>query len=304
MSIVKNKSNRLIYIVLVMLAVLILAAELTLRYVGFGDPPIAVLDDDIEYYPKPSSSYSRFGNKIEINQYGMRSVDFQESDDFDFRVTLFGDSVVYGNHFLDQRYTIASRLKQTLTKVNKAKVLVSAIAASSWGPQNINAYINKKGSFSGDVAILVQSSHDQFDIPFIPGDIIPYRTSTSLLAIFDFSQSVYQKMIRKYGQPKSHRLSNDKKLELTRVGLNSTISKLKQNYKKVILVFHATKPELKSQSSSSLDYYMEIANFHNIEFLNTLESYDSSKDIYHDYIHLSENGTYVFSELLKKAISI
>ena len=43
---------------------------------GFGQAPLVVLDEDIEYYLKPQMSYKRFGNEISVNRYSMRSVDF------------------------------------------------------------------------------------------------------------------------------------------------------------------------------------------------------------------------------------
>jgi hypothetical protein len=53
----------------------ICGAELTARYTGFGELPLVMFDDKIEYYLTPSRSYTRFGRDIRINRYGMRSDD-------------------------------------------------------------------------------------------------------------------------------------------------------------------------------------------------------------------------------------
>jgi hypothetical protein len=50
-------------------------AELTARYIGFGEPPLVILDSKIEYYLAPSRSYTRFGHDILVNRYSMRSED-------------------------------------------------------------------------------------------------------------------------------------------------------------------------------------------------------------------------------------
>src|SRR5271167_3240885 len=73
-------------------------AELTARYVGFGEPPLVILDDKIEYYLVPSRSYTRFGHDIRVNRYSMRSDDVDMAAiDRRFSFSLFGDSVIYGN---------------------------------------------------------------------------------------------------------------------------------------------------------------------------------------------------------------
>src|SRR5215475_3673153 len=89
-------------------------AELTARYVGFGDPPLVMLDDKIEYYLAPSRSYTRFGHDIRVNRYSMRSDDVDLATvDRRFSFSLLGDSVVYGNR-LDQADTLPAQLQKLL----------------------------------------------------------------------------------------------------------------------------------------------------------------------------------------------
>src|SRR5262245_6704207 len=124
------------------------AAELTGQYVGFGEPPLAILDDRIEYYLAPSRSYTRFGHDIRINRHGMRSDDVDIST-FERRInfSLFGDSVVYGNR-LDQAYTVSSQLQELLTaNRGEQKALVNSIAASGWRPENLLEFYKRFGPF-------------------------------------------------------------------------------------------------------------------------------------------------------------
>src|SRR5262245_15968390 len=89
-------------------------AELVARYVGFGDPPIAILDEKIEYYLAPSRNYWRFGHDYRVNRYSMRSDDVDmTSIDRRFIFSLLGDSVVYGNR-LDQANTLSAELQSLL----------------------------------------------------------------------------------------------------------------------------------------------------------------------------------------------
>ena len=131
------------------LALLVLA-ELGLRFgVGLGNPPLVTRDPNVEYRLVPSASYSRFGNRVEINSHGMRGPEHPAvAETSERRVLLIGDSVIYGNHFLDQSETIAlqmiDRLRAT-PRLSGCTLRVMPAAASSWGPVNQAAYLADLG---------------------------------------------------------------------------------------------------------------------------------------------------------------
>src|SRR4051812_26734219 len=89
----------------------ICGAELTARYIGFGEPPLVMLDDKIEYYLTPGRNYTRFGH--DIHRYGMQRRYGQGEHRPPFNLSLFGDSVVYGNR-LEQADTLAAQLQKHL----------------------------------------------------------------------------------------------------------------------------------------------------------------------------------------------
>jgi len=277
--------------------------ELTLKFFGWGDPPQAILDSDIEYYAKPSSSYYRYGNNIIINSYGMRSRELHDASADTLHISLLGDSVVYGNHFLDQANTIASKLENKMHKNLELDTLVSAIAASSWGPQNILNYFNKIGPFSGSYAIVVQSGHDKYDI-IDPSLRVkpPYRLETSNFAISDFVLRIMEWANRKHQKNKINSSEKKKIQKITFDNLNQLIVKLKDNYKHVALYYHVTKPELISESLyiSNGTYFKEIALNNNIDFIDSFAEYNQkcSKNIYRDHIHLNDKGTSCVSRVL------
>jgi hypothetical protein len=83
----------------------ICGAELAARYIGFGEPPLVIHDDKIEYFLAPSRSYTRFGHDIRTHCHSMGSDDVDMTTvDRRFIFSLFGGSVVYGNR-LDQADT-------------------------------------------------------------------------------------------------------------------------------------------------------------------------------------------------------
>src|SRR5262249_3304387 len=164
--------------VLVAGAVAIGGAELMARCIGFGEPPLLMLDDKIEYYLAPSRSYTRFGHDIRVNRYSMRSDDFDMAAvDHRSSFSIFGDSVVYGNR-LDQVDTHPAQLQKLLTAKGTDQIaLVNSIAASSWGPENLLEFYKRFGPFPGNTAWIVQSTHDMVDVTNPGNKALPYRTA-------------------------------------------------------------------------------------------------------------------------------
>lgn len=77
------------------LALMGIAGELFARFaLDLGTPPLWVTNDRVEYMFRPNQDLHRFGNRIKINAYGMRSEELP-LDDTD-KVLVFGDSVLNG----------------------------------------------------------------------------------------------------------------------------------------------------------------------------------------------------------------
>lgn len=171
--------------------------ELGLRFgVGLGQPPIVLLDDPdgIEYRLKPDAQYLRWGNNIVINRHGLRGADFPLVPAEDgARVLLVGDSVVYGNHFLDQSEIMGSRLSAICDGWE-----VVNVAASSWGPVNQDAFLERYGLFGAESAVIVISSHDLVDVPAARREVIPYRTSAPVGAVGDALEALWERFERRF----------------------------------------------------------------------------------------------------------
>lgn len=143
------------------------AGEVVSRtFLGLGDPPLSIADDEIEYLSKPGT-YHRFGNRIFVNSHHMRSDEFpahkQSADEV--RVMVLGDSVVNGGGLTDQADLATERLQARLRGELKRPVVVGNIAAGSWGPGNLLAYAKRFGLFDADVVLIVLHGKDVGDNP-------------------------------------------------------------------------------------------------------------------------------------------
>lgn len=153
-------------IVLAVTVALVVVIESTLRLLfGFGNPLIYIADDRCGYLLAPNQSVRRFGNRIEINQYSMRSPAITPMPEMSvLRVLLLGDSVANGGWWTDREDIIseimARLLRQGVEESRSPEVLNAS--ANSWGPHNQLAYLQKFGDFGAHAVVLLINTDDLF----------------------------------------------------------------------------------------------------------------------------------------------
>ena len=161
-----KKQSILVWSILTIL-ITIVTGEIFARYaLGLGTPPLSMTHPTIEYMYVPNQDLYRFGNHFVTNQYGMRTEPFtQTKRNGEFRIMVFGDSVVNGGNLTDQSELATSLIKKRLIETGYKIPIVGNISAGSWGPGNWLAYAREYGFFDADIIILVCSSHDYADNP-------------------------------------------------------------------------------------------------------------------------------------------
>ena len=287
--------------------------EIISHYLGFGEPVLAKLDDTIEYTVVENQKITRFGNRVQINKLGLRSKEVTlKKKPSEKRIILFGDSIVYGNHHIDQDETIVSNLDAILAKeCGRTVFSVLSVAVSSWGPKNILEYIKKRGLYEGDVFFLVLSSHDIYDFPTFNSDLIPYRLEKSYGAAHDLFLTVYNRTERwiksKFTKPKIVEDRSTLKFKTNKI-INEIIDLVKKEGKGTIhFVFHPTERELSNNDLLSEKFYEKIAIQNKIQFINFRPKYKifnskNEEKIHFDGMHLSANGANFVARILTKEI--
>lgn len=142
-------------------------AEIGARLLGLGDPPLYVLDPEVEYLLKPSQECRPLGNRFVVNSRSMRSGEFPaaKASSDELRVLVLGDSIVNGGVKIDQVALATELLPALLQEKLGRPVVVGNASAGSWGPPNELAYLKKFGVVSADVVVLVLNSGDVEDVP-------------------------------------------------------------------------------------------------------------------------------------------
>jgi GDSL-like Lipase/Acylhydrolase family len=160
---------KIVLIGLAVAFVLLVLLEIGLRLLlGFGNPLIYLADEKIGYLLAPSQRTRRFGNRIEINQYSMRSDQIEpKRAGGTLRVLILGDSIANGGWWTDQTEIISAMLGRDLNKCDSGEnsalpVEVLNASANSWGPRNELAYIQKYGTFEAQAIVLIINTDDLF----------------------------------------------------------------------------------------------------------------------------------------------
>lgn len=156
---------KMIGIAIAVIVGLFIAVEVALRLLfGFGNPPMYIPDENIGYLLAPNQKLRRFGNRIEINEYSMRSAAVNPAADTP-RVLLLGDSVANGGWWTDQAQTLSALMRQQLTERlpgDSPEIEVLNASANSWGPRNERAYLEKFGTFGAQAVVLLLNTDDLF----------------------------------------------------------------------------------------------------------------------------------------------
>lgn len=266
--------------------------EAALRFgAGLGDPPLVELTPDTEYQLLASRSYERFGNRIEINNFGMRGPDMTAAaDPQERRVLLIGDSVIYGNHFLDQAETISAQMTRALQAeagLANCRPEALAAAASSWGPVNQAAFLARTGALDAALAMIVVSSHDLYDTPRPRGHVIPYRLAPPVGAIGDAVESLAERARRQFA-PAPAILSRAERQAASLRALDQLAAQLAAEDVPLVMIYHPTVPERQTGLAPEQTVFSDWATGRNVAYA-VLDA-ANGPGMYRDHIHPTADG--------------
>lgn len=309
-------------LLLSVVAGLLLILEVGLRLLGFGNPLIYIADPEIGYLLAPNQRTKRFGNRIEINEYSMRSPSITRSRPrATLRVLLLGDSVANGAWWTDQQQTISAKMETQLQLILGNTSIIGSdfehievlnASANSWGLRNQLAYLKRLGSFEAQMVVLLINTDDLFataptSVPV--GRDRNYPAHKPLFAITE----IWQRYLVAAPTIPEMQVVNAEKGD--RVGFNleaiRQINILAHTANAQFLL--AMTPLVREISTpGSRDYEVkarrrltEFAQDQQITYLDFLEEFNgipTPESLYRDHIHLSPQGSQKVSEAITKAL--
>jgi hypothetical protein len=299
---------RLGFSIIAAFAGFLILLELVSRwFLGLGNPLIYRADDAMGYVLAPNQRSRRFSNRVEINEYSMRSRSISRERPTDtLRILLLGDSIVNGAWWTDQDQTISSLLEKQL-QPHYQKIEVLNASANSWGPRNQLAYLKHHGTFGAQIVILLMNTDDLASgIPNsqIVGKDWNYPDHKPFLALEELYQRYIQKkaFVNKLPDP-GDRIA----INLQAVGEIQTI--VKDNDSLFLLAITPLIREVQerpkpfdTKSRERLATFVKNQNISFLDFLPLFMTDDAPATLYRDNIHITSKGNEIVSGELYKLI--
>lgn len=303
------------FLVVGFLVVIGIGLELSLRYLfGLGDPLLYIADERIGYLLAPNQDVRRLGNRILINHYSMRTGAIAPSPPpATLRLLLIGDSIANGGWWTGQDETISAILQGELLQSLHPPSQYTAVevlnaSANSWGPRNELAYLEKYGCFGAQIVIVLINTDDLFATAptSAPVGRDPHYPATkpplALVEVFE------RYMLR---SPLSSELQQVRAEGGDRVGKN--LEAIRQIQELVTqaggVVYLAMTPLLRElappgprdyerQARDRLKAFTQTQNLPFLDFLPLFETFERSKMLYRDHIHLNAMGNRFVAKML------
>ncbi|MES2836978.1 MAG: hypothetical protein V4667_05610 [Bacteroidota bacterium] len=289
----------------IVLLVLVVLLEITLRLYGLGNPVLYIEDADYEYIYAPNQDVKRFGNHIVTNEFGMRSKPINKNDSI--VVLIIGDSVLNGGTQVDQDSLTTTILENSLSEKFKQTIRVLNISAGSWGPDNAVEFIKKHGTFNSFLLVFVFSSHDYHD-PIthkkVVGILEAYPSKKPTFAISELInryllKSNLQNKSKTTKAPKILREQWSRNLQINK-GWNQIVD-LKNKNIGVIGYIHPMKSELEKKQYNTLgNMLISKLEADSVEFITGMNY--MVPDAYRDDIHTNAKGHRILSNALEPII--
>ncbi|NEO98162.1 MAG: SGNH/GDSL hydrolase family protein [Symploca sp. SIO2E9] len=312
---------KLLLLILAALVGLLVVLEVSLRFLGFGNPLTYLADEEIGYLLAPNQSTRRFGNRIAINEYSMRTQPIAaKRAKSTLRVLLLGDSIANGGWWTHQDQTIsallATHLESSFKEVSKQNstpktvcetVEVLNASANSWGPRNELAYIKRFGTFDVQALVLLINTDDLFSkkpSSAVVGRDRNYPISKPLLAILEIFSRLFS------GEtPPAIAAGDEEPGDIVGINLEA-IGQIKllveASGAQFVLAMTPLLREIGSpgprdyeiRERARLMKFTKDLQITYVDFLPVFNSTEAPENLYHDHIHLNLQGNQKVTEVI------
>lgn len=277
--------------------------DISLTYIyGLGDPIIYKYSKIYGYEIKPNQKIKRRGNKIFINNMGMRSSQNWVKNNLKNmnKILFFGDSVTYGGSIVSNKDLFSEKICKLLNN-NKSKYICGNYGVNGFSFFSISQLIKYKKIDSDSLIVITligndftRSFHNIGSQPFWGKKINNfYPALTEILFIFI---DRYRNVI-KYDFADEDNFFNNNKKYYDDLFLNFTKS---LEDKKYIIFYSPSKSEING-SNEYLYFKEKLSSYKNFFDLTEIK-FNKKEELYHDHIHLNKMGHKVYADYMSKKI--
>jgi hypothetical protein len=296
----KPSIPKFVILELLIIILIFVFGEFALRFYGFGDPLLYITPSEIGYIPKPNQEIQRYGGRVFINSFGMRSAEFSEKKSPDvYRIFMIGDSTLYGGSYIDQKEMFSEILKINLNNnldlfpdhVKKIEILT--LGVNGWGVHHKLAYLKKYGLYDSDRLIVVLSMSDidrrKYGLEMLP---FFHASKAPLFAWEEVFNHLMWRFRQKYLASNKDEIKKGIKsyIEIAGIGI--------QNRTEVSFLVIPNRNGVLSGKDlgietplfRTLKNKLKVKKVELFSIVAYLFKYRKSKDLYHDNIHLGVVG--------------
>jgi GDSL-like Lipase/Acylhydrolase family len=320
---------KLVWIIAALTLVLLLGVELALRwFYGFGNPLTYEADSEIGYLLTPNQQTRRFGNRIAINQYSMRSDRITpQRPDNTIRIMLVGDSVANGGWWTDQSNTISEMLREMVQKTQLGGSATAAPAhpiavmsvevlnasANSWSPRSEMAYLKRFGLFESQILVLIINTDDLFATApsaLVVGHDRNYPAVKPWGAIAEVTQRYLLPAPKLPAELQATQTEGGDRVGKVFDAIQQIQAMAKVSKARLLLVMTPLRREVEQsprdyevEARSRLQGFTQQQQIDYIDCLSDFKAVEQPQTLYHDHIHLSPTGNRLLSDRIQQWIA-
>ncbi|MDC0030871.1 SGNH/GDSL hydrolase family protein [Candidatus Pelagibacter sp.] len=270
---------------------------------GLGNPIIYESSRIYGYSIRPNQVINRLGNKIIINNLGMRSSNNWD-DEGKKKIIFLGDSVTYGGSIVSNKDLFSEKVCDKLNKKDN-QYICGNLGVNGYNLYSLIRNIKYK-NFDKDSLLIITIIANNFPRMFHNVISQPFWTNKienflpALTEIFFIINDKYRNQIK-------YNLGEEKKLRNTDIKYyNDLIYELKnvlsdKGYKYIILYSPSKMEMIKKENNEIYKNILKI-NFQNFFDLTEID-FEKKEEIYHDNIHLNKQGHNIYSKYIYSLIS-
>ena len=287
--------KKIFLFLLLALVGMLLFGEIGLRFLGFGNTVLYYNNDFTGYAMQPNQDRKVLGKRILTNEYSMRSEPLKEDE---YRILVFGDSVLNGGLYTDHEKLATTMLERTLQETDPSVRVLNA-SCGGWGINNCWGVTEQYGDFDAKAVILVVNSHDAM------GQLADYPVAGSLYYPDRQYRFAWQELFCRYILPRFN-IYTVTTVDYTNIYLRYGLSEgwsefLSLSQEKgipLVIYLHAQKNEL--VEFGEYNYYgqmiLDFAEENGIPIYTDLEQ--EKPEDFRDWIHLTEDGQQLIYNIL------
>ena len=261
----------------------------------------------------PNQIKKRFNNSIiKINEIGSRTnIDNIEGD---FTINFYGDSIVYGGSYIDNKELFTEKVCINYSAKNNLKINCNNFGINAYGYNNIKNKIKHKGT--KDITILylngsglIRNYSNLSSQPFFSDNLKSYFPAIEEVTLY----YVYKTNLkRRYSSPfnLSNQFYKEENFNFeTRKFYNHQINDLinSLNNKKIIFLHSSLKRSQNGVGDNFEEYVKKFLIKNNIPFIDIrkklIENSTDINKIYHDGTHFNKHGHQIISEIITNELN-